>query len=502
MNNKDLFNAINNIDEKFITDAGKYLKNVSAFPDEEPEEFVPMERKFSPIRLIAPIAAATAIVVGITLALKTINFGINRSPALGMTESGSETADTLDGINITSDTVIGNAASAPQKNTDENSVQQPSTVKPETDRSWDTADTPTGDLPFTLYGPDMVQITYEDITAISGNVSPKYLNDSNWLTITCSGFAYIADPTGDNYNNYNKPEIIEEWAADQSDADRLFAGGADARRIREGDMFGNLTVNYASCSFWRTPTSGMTEKQMRDEGFPMSQLFQESHVRFDGELATEGYIVKIDGDVPVYWFFFDMNEIGLPLMNYVADKNGGFGRQPVSESLSGFTYLGELPKVRLSSEYEAKLGAYFIDTNTRRAKVKLSDINIHYDAETKESYQIFAETSVTEIEGIPYGGVTYNGTLQSIIDKASTIEELNYILWDEMQLMQVEENLAYFRVFRDVKVEGRRVLEEVTDESPLESGMFVYFYDNSGNVHSQYEYLGSDNQDTPNRPVE
>lgn len=31
MNKKDLFIAIDNIDEKFINDAGKYLKNVNPF---------------------------------------------------------------------------------------------------------------------------------------------------------------------------------------------------------------------------------------------------------------------------------------------------------------------------------------------------------------------------------------------------------------------------------------------------------------------------------------
>lgn len=70
MKNNDLFNAINNIDEEYINSAGKYLKNGN-FDDFDTGEFRPEIKKRSPLKIAASIAAAVAVVSGVTFVLKT-----------------------------------------------------------------------------------------------------------------------------------------------------------------------------------------------------------------------------------------------------------------------------------------------------------------------------------------------------------------------------------------------------------------------------------------------
>lgn len=503
MNKKDLFNAIDNIDEKFITDAGKYLKNVSPFQDEEPEELEPQKGTFSPIRLIVPIAASLTVIAGIAICLKTINFGINQFP-----ETNTENAVTDSySQDETDDTALGSAA-APSINDPPTDANENSDGIPET-----TIDqvTQTGELPFNLYGPDMVPITYDDISTIERFVTDdetgaKELDIDNWQTISCNGFAYIAEPLGNNYNNYANPY---NFSTNDFGTNGTFDSGSSSRRIYDGEMFGDLVVNSASCDFKNIRKSSTEEGAEADyEELAAPQMFNSSYVCFDGELETNGYIVKIDGEIPVYWFFFGYGETELPLMNYVVSQSGSFSRSPIKKSFDGsydyFSYIGELPAVRISSEYEAKLGAYFVDTNVRAASVLLSNIAMLYSADSDdEGYLIWADTNVTGIDGVPYGGITYDSTVQAVIDSARTTDELNYILSDKMDVMMINDDLSSFTIFRDIQSSGgRHALERVIDDTPLGPGIFVYFYDKDGNVLSHYEYAGTAVQDNPDRPVE
>lgn len=495
MNKKDLFNAIDNIDEKFINDAGKYLKNVNPLRDEEPEELEPQKKMFSPIRLIAPIAASTAVIVGIAIALKTINFGIKQSPETNMVNAAQGTSSS-ENSDIILDSAAAPSTSAKPTDKDVTSDGLPATKTEQV--------TQTGDLPFTLYGPDYIELKYDDIAWFTrpgtdaAEIGGEQLNTENWESLHCE-FAYIADPLGNNFNDYITPE---KFVASNEEINAFFNEGSSSRRISKGDMYNDLVVSQASCNLNNIWVSNEEE----DNGLEMPQALNSNYLSFDGKIVTNGYIVKSEGETPIYKFFFADGEIQLPLINY-ANRFGEYNRAPERESLNGFSYIGELPAVRISSEYEAELAPYFVDTNVQAASVQLSNISMLYSADSAEGFQIWADTSIVEINGAPYGGSEYNGTFQSVIDKASTTSELSYILWEKMELMKVEKDLAYFRVFRIGGNGSRQRLEEVTgDDTPLEKGMVVYFYDSNGNVFSHYEYIGeyteSANQGMPDHPVE
>lgn len=504
MNKKDLFNAIDNIDEKFISDAGKYLKNVDPFQDEEPEELEPQKRPFSPIRLIAPIAASLTVIAGIAIGLKMVNFGIDKAPIDNNVNAAPDTSSSSG-----TDTILDSAVtpSASGKPTDNKETSDGLSVT-------ETTPSATEELPFKLYGPDMVPLTYGDVSSVEGakgyeNVGLDRLTAENWSTIACMDFAYIADPLGENYNSYFLDDT--DMRVGEEKLSENIKEGSAVRRIYKGDKFNDLVVTNATCCFCNTWKNGTADKTSDDLAIP--QMFNQSYVSFDGELVTNGYIVKIgevvkDGIIPVYRFFFDKGEIGLPLMNYAANQNGGFDRQAETESFDSFSYIGELPCVNISIGHEnTELDAYFVDTNVRPAAVQLSNISMLYSADSAEGFQMWADTSIVEINGAPYGGSEYNGTFQSVIDKASTTSELSYILWEETELMQAEKDLAYFRVFRVDGNGSRQWLDEVTDEdTTLVKGMVVYFYDKEGNVYSHYEYTGeqaeSAVQSMPDRPVE
>lgn len=495
MNKKDLFNAIDNIDEKFINDAGKYLKNVNPLRDEEPEELEPQKKPFSPIRLIAPIAASTAVIVGIAIVLKTINFGIKQSPETNMVNAAQGTSSS-ENSDIILDSAAAPSTSAKPTDKDVTSDGLPATKTEQV--------TQTGDLPFTLYGPDNVPLQYDDIKWITRidadaeKIGDNQLNTENWESLHCE-FAYIAEPLGNNFNDYMTPD---KFAASNEEINAFFNEDSYSRRIYKGDMYGDLVVSQASCNL----NNIWMASEEENSGIEMQYALNSNYLSFDGKLVANGYIVKSEGETPIYKFFFADGETQLPLINYT-NRFGEYNRAPERESFNGFSYIGELPAVRISSEYEAELGAYFVDTNVRPAAVQLSNISMLYSADSAEGFQMWADTSIVEINGAPYGGSEYNGTFQSVIDKASTTSELSYILWEKTELMKAEKDLAYFRVFRVGGNGSRQWLEEITgDDTPLVNGMVVYFYDSNNNVFSHYEYTGeyteSANQGMPDRPVE
>ena len=196
MKDKDLFNAIDNIDEEFITEAGKYLQDdesIISFHDTDPIEVRPAARKFSPIRLIAPIAAAVLLVGGITFALKTLDPFQYTPEGTGNSEETSS--------------YTGNVVGFSSR-----------TEKPEQSSPEPAPDTK---LPFTLYGPDYQQLTYGEVgegiiitnTGYQQRFPAYELTDNNWSRLAAPDFAYIAVPKGANYNSADDPEMLGRWRA-------------------------------------------------------------------------------------------------------------------------------------------------------------------------------------------------------------------------------------------------------------------------------------------------
>lgn len=190
MTEKDLFNAINEIDAKYITDA---------WQNTEAQSFDVESGKTSRLKIFGTVAAFAAAAAAICL---VVHIRVN-SPG-----------------------------GFPQHN---NSliVHSPSEL-----------------LPADIHGPDEVRITYGDVTEVTnedgGAFSADEITADNWQRIVCEGFTYLAMPlNGENYNSIDNPSMFDGTL----DASRLRLDSLSYTRWNVGDTFHGLTVKSASTAF-------------------------------------------------------------------------------------------------------------------------------------------------------------------------------------------------------------------------------------------------------------
>lgn len=188
MTEKDLFNAINEIDAKFITDAWRNTDSQTL--DVE-------SGRTSKLKIFGTVAAFAAAAAAICL---VVNIRIN-SPG-----------------------------GSPQPN---NSliVHSPSEL-----------------LHADIHGPDEIRITYGDVTEVTDENGDEFSADDitadNWQRIVCDGFTYLAMPlNGENYNSIDNPSMFDGTLT-PCRLDNL-----SYTRWNVGDTFHGLTVKSASTAF-------------------------------------------------------------------------------------------------------------------------------------------------------------------------------------------------------------------------------------------------------------
>lgn len=446
MNNEELFNVINDINENYITDAGKYLRSNGAFQYDETIEFAPKERKRFPMKIAAPVAAAAVLAVGITIALKTAN----------------RSNDKPHPINDSANAYISNDHTVNDPNSGDSTVL-------------------TGTLPFQLFGPDMKTITYEEISGVSHNITLQQLNETNWIAISCNGFAYIAHPKGENHNSAAAAETFPIL----NDEDKAFETAFS--RIYVGGKYGDLTVKNASCEFRRTPTNGMTKEELESGTFEVKRLFQYSYVEFSGETDLTGYIAKDDtGD---YWFVPGEGETRLPLMSFALSNTNSFNAVKIKNSIGDLDYLGELPKLPVSDKLKPTLDAFFEDTNVQKANVRLSDISIYYDAQETENFRVNADIIDVSLLNWSDDPTISSTEAAYIINSAETVGELYSMTADITKLHKL---FDHFKVFLDIKTANGIHTVQINDESQnLVSGMRVCIFDRENKLCGTYYYKQS-----------
>lgn len=341
MNNKDLFNAINDIDEKFIEDAGKYLSDDDSDDPSRSEaiEIFPGESRFSPIKLVASLAAAAVLITGVTIAVRHHRRSLSIAP---------RTVDTVSGGNATGTTIgqgDGNTDSEPMLGTHSFDLNAP--------------------LPFEIVGPDNLQLTYSDVTQIGGS-SKEDLTKDNWESITCGGFAYIAAPYGNNFNT------IDHTPADVEINDRRSLAH-EFKRIYVGDTFGTLTVTEASNTFAHETFSQTSDENEASDIVALSKNF----VKFDGKITANGYIIN-DGDRYIY--VFQNGEKQLPLVHYsLVDfimNNEYESSLEWSHFENGIQYAGELPTLILGEEEKANIEPFLSSADYLKAQITLDNITM------------------------------------------------------------------------------------------------------------------------------
>lgn len=215
------------------------------------------------------------------------------------------------------------------------------------------------ELPFPLFGADNVQITFDDVTAMTGSdgnvLAPETLEDVNWFEIECAGFAFLAEPT-----------IVLNSVddADTYDPETLLFGGApqytdtEYKRYRVGDKFGGLTVKSASTLFSRIgyeDKSGvMTTEQIKAEGMSFAGMLRRCDAEFEGTVTMTGYMRVCVSEYGVeegeVLFVPDKDSLALPVMNFHVDHDTDTVNTAVWQwQVNGFAYASEYPTIRLGN---------------------------------------------------------------------------------------------------------------------------------------------------------
>lgn len=288
MTEKDLFNAIDNIDSKFITDAWEN----SSFEFELTEVRITPERRssfhltFTAVKYASVAVAAAVLICLGAVAAVNIDKHISAEPLEGDSVSDESAA-------------VGNADMVKPSESDGLSVG-----------------TKRGVLPFSVYGPDQVQLNYEDVTSVENDgvfFNRDMITDSNWTNIVCDGFAYFAKATGYDYNSVDFPDSFSD---DSLFAERTFTGLDNAvwesiygkpdlpssyTRVSVGDNLNRVTgcdgLKLKSAKTKFTNLSSDDFKLGRED-FPTATLYASSEAEFEGTVSIDGMIFKDrDGEI-------------------------------------------------------------------------------------------------------------------------------------------------------------------------------------------------------------
>ena len=347
MTEKDLFNAINDIDEKQITNAW----NNTAF-DNEPIVIRSSGRGVSKAAVFGTVAAFAGLISAACLA---VFIRVNTPPRNNVIDDPDSSASRS---GTASNLMSGN------------------------------------ELPFDLFGPDYVQIKYSDITGAHTSdgtiVKAADFDPDDWSDIICGDFTYLAQATANNFNSIDSPEKFD------GDEDALlgFDFGSSAhtyKRYNTGDKFGGLTVKSAYTMFKNI--SGTTPSKLG-----------ESYVRFDGTAVVDAYIIREENGT--FLKCVPMNrEFALPVMSMKAQARNEFytTRYSGSYSYGEFKYSTHYPNsFTLVNGDDFNTDRFFNGKNYAAVTLTLSDIQMAWNADDTKDNFILAE--IDEIEAYS-GGV-------------------------------------------------------------------------------------------------
>ncbi len=469
MNNKDLFNAINDIDEKFIEDAGKYLNDDD---DTDPlhsgaVEIYPGETRFSPLKLVASIAAAAVFITGVSIAFNHYRGRIIVDPNTGEEVSiGGDDGSTG---------VVQN----------DNSAANIGTHAPQTDAP----------LPFEVIGPDNRQLWYDDITSVE-RFTPglkdddvpllkEDLTEDNWFSLNC-GFAYVAEPLGHNFNNIDSYPIDIGGLTDDL--------AHDFKRIQKGDTFMGLTVKEASSTITR-----LANNNEYDDDGKVTRVTALSHnyVEFEGEITADVYLINDNG---TYYCVFRNGESQFPIMDYdifdflsTNEYNTPF-RKLVTEN--GFQYAGEMPVLTLDETEVYTVERALSNSNYLKATAIFENISVEstqnlgsnnytYNARMAKVTLSYVESVVTadNLSGETPFSAENEMQLRAILGSAETVEELQSSADAIKQLTECNN----IKVYRGIANMAGEYGEEIPEGS-ITAGMVIALY-NGDELIAAYKYL-------------
>lgn len=449
---KDLFNAINDIDEKYIADAGEYLTTGSGVSPQYGEtiEVCAVERKLSPLKIAASIAAAAVLVFGAAAVLKMQSIRNINNVASGEADSAfalTSAAISANSAGVLSSQIDGNEAWTSNSKAGvgiTGSAQgnlEPENEFNDAENAWHT------EVLRTIIAPDGYSIPTK-------NVETYY--DGSTYSVLCKDLVYVGMPTGENYNNIDTPNAFEASLYPQ------YNTRADCFCMMEGDVFGDLTVSSAKC-----------EISCRYEN-PNSLFYKYGYVAFDGEISANVYIVKDEYDD--YYLVFRPGEQQIPTMNipqyYNAARIDDQEYYYNAQSIGDFLYATELPAIQLDESTSRGLDYFFLRSSYREAVVTLSNISMCGHEGGLELYANVVQLSLLPTDDVP--------------DSENEIGIINNLVYiNELQMLFHE-----VRVYPDKDCYINQT-SEVT-EGELVPGMIVEVFDKNGNNLVTQTYRGDE----------
>lgn len=335
MKTDDLFNAINDIDPKYVTDA---WNNTAT----EEDTVVYESTRFSKGRIIGAVTAFAALISAACLA---VYVRVGQLPNENITSGSSPLSSGMSSSSGTAGDLSVSELDVNEKSPDADS-----------------------ELPIPMYGPDMVRIKYGDVTGvtISGGkaVAAKDFDPSNWESVICDGFTYLAGGGGN-------------WIDFRAEGDDPFVPlkpGAAAlsenyKRYNVGDKFGDLTVKSAMTVFHKNSEAA-------------GKLW-ECIVEFEGEVTVNAFIVRdVNANTVGNSFrcLLPIFEDAIPVMSPTGREVGGESKMYINDYLDGTVRSsGVHPVFYLENNNNIPLQNVidpFKDENCAAVTMKLSDIRM------------------------------------------------------------------------------------------------------------------------------
>lgn len=331
MTDKELFNAINEIDEKYVAAA---WNNTDLTSD---TVVIHESGKASKLRALGLAAACVGLLCTAVLA---VYVRVGQRNAFTQTANGSDTGSSLTSID-------------PIDHSDLRG---------------------TGPLPITLFGADLIPLDKADVEYVglpgqnAGLIGSALFNDDNWKIISCDNFTYFAPSAGLSTNSIDDPELYADYSLPDAGFDIGTFDNSDYKRYNVGGRYGSLTLTDAGCSF-------------TNQSSAPGECLSSCHARFDGSVTLNAYLLRsstVTSALSDITICVPKARCPLPVM-FPYWKDGEFvSKSYTGGTLSGdFVYTSEYPPIYLQNADKMYLDELF-DTDKEYVEVTitLSDIGM------------------------------------------------------------------------------------------------------------------------------
>lgn len=362
MNNKDLLDAIDELDTKYVTAAWENTQ-----PPEQRAFHIGGAPKKSVGKIISSVSCAAAAIAAVFLTARFIpRIGRSNAPAVG----GVTTVESSEPETYNSPASSGTPGT---------SVPPDTSAEPETS----TIGAPSALKDPILYAPDGAQLDYR-----SENEHIFIQYERAFTRITYDNFAYLARPMN-NYNNIEQPKFYTYNGIDNT-MRRLYDVIPEYKRFLVGDRYEDLTVKKAETTFVKLndTTEVSDDWMLRKDG---ASYIDHMSVEFDGITKIDAIIIPTKDIGSGYFAVPLCSETNIPAVCPIYANNseeyyntirtaGISDENRRSEIMSDYDV-----KVELNNPWDFSLPEIMSENGVAVATLALSDITAEYNQSNNSS---------------------------------------------------------------------------------------------------------------------